>query len=193
MSKSKIRIEGPPPPPTSSRLCANIAGDLYTLLTGRCFAHGKTKQCRFVSFYSSLLRPFFIWGTNVHMLNTGSHISNLNLLFVRIFRNPPPSSSRPRHEDDLRAGEWHWKANTRDTYDSPAASLLLLSAVKIIVLSWEARYKGGTFLYKTSLTGWKWSNLNAPSTETPVSHSLLSDSLFPIFCHSPLPFFLSLG
>ena len=32
-----------------------------------------------------------------------------------------------------------------------------------------------------SLTGCKWSNLNAPSIETPVSHSLWGDSLFLIF------------
>ena len=31
---------------------------------------------------------------------------------------------------------------------------------------------------KISLTSCKWSSLNAPSTETPVSHSLLSESLF---------------
>ena len=41
------------------------------------------------------------------------------------------------------------------------------------------------FRNKISLTGSKWSNLNAPMSETPVSHSLLSDSLFPI-----LPFSL---
>ena len=34
---------------------------------------------------------------------------------------------------------------------------------------------------KISLTGWNCSNLNAPSTETPVSHPLLRESLFPIF------------
>ena len=34
---------------------------------------------------------------------------------------------------------------------------------------------------KIRLTGCKWSNLNAPMSETPVSHSLLSDSLFPNF------------
>ena len=33
-------------------------------------------------------------------------------------------------------------------------------------------------LDKISLTGCKWSSLNAPSTETSVSHSLLSESLF---------------
>ena len=32
---------------------------------------------------------------------------------------------------------------------------------------------------KTSLTGCKWSSLNAPITETLVSHSLLEESLFP--------------
>ena len=37
------------------------------------------------------------------------------------------------------------------------------------------------FWDKISLTGCKWSNLNAPRSETPVSHSLLGDSLFPIF------------
>ena len=41
--------------------------------------------------------------------------------------------------------------------------------------------KAEKFWDKISSTGFKWSNLNAPSTETPVSHSLLSDSLFPIF------------
>ena len=41
------------------------------------------------------------------------------------------------------------------------------------------------FWNKISSTGWKWSSLNAPSTETPVpvSHPLLGESLFP---HSPL-------
>ena len=35
------------------------------------------------------------------------------------------------------------------------------------------------FRNKIILKGGKSSNLNAPSTETPVSHHLLSDSLFP--------------
>ena len=47
-------------------------------------------------------------------------------------------------------------------------------------------WKLENFLYKISLTGFKWSNLNAQSSETPVSHSLLSDSLSPIF--SPCSF-----
>ena len=34
------------------------------------------------------------------------------------------------------------------------------------------------FCDKNILTGCKWSSLNAPSTENPVSHSLLSESLF---------------
>ena len=34
------------------------------------------------------------------------------------------------------------------------------------------------FWNKISLTGCKWAILNAPSTETPVSHSLLEESLF---------------
>ena len=34
------------------------------------------------------------------------------------------------------------------------------------------------FLIKIRLTGCKWPNLNAPSTETPVSHPLLGESLF---------------
>ena len=38
------------------------------------------------------------------------------------------------------------------------------------------------FWDKISWTGCKWSSLNAPSTEIPVSHPLLSESLFPIFC-----------
>ena len=37
------------------------------------------------------------------------------------------------------------------------------------------------FRDKISLTGSKRSNLNAPCTETPVSHSLMGDSLFPNF------------
>ena len=37
------------------------------------------------------------------------------------------------------------------------------------------------FRAKISLTGCKWSSLNAPSTETPVSHSLLGEFPFPIF------------
>ena len=45
--------------------------------------------------------------------------------------------------------------------------------------------------YKISWTGCKWSNLNAPRSETPVSHSLLGDSLSPIFSPcSFLPSFL---
>ena len=38
------------------------------------------------------------------------------------------------------------------------------------------------FWNKISSTGIKCSNLIAPSTETTVSHSLLGDSLFPLFC-----------
>ena len=34
---------------------------------------------------------------------------------------------------------------------------------------------------KISLTGCKWSSLNAPSTETPVSHPFWGESLFLIF------------
>ena len=45
------------------------------------------------------------------------------------------------------------------------------------------------FWNKISLTGCKWSSLKAPGSETPVSHSLLSESLFPIF--SPCSFLLS--
>ena len=37
------------------------------------------------------------------------------------------------------------------------------------------------FWNKISLAGCKWSNFNATGSETPVSHSLLGDSLFPIF------------
>ena len=37
----------------------------------------------------------------------------------------------------------------------------------------------GKFWDKISLTGWKCSHLNAPSTETPVSHTLVGESLFP--------------
>ena len=37
------------------------------------------------------------------------------------------------------------------------------------------------FWDKISSTGCKWSNLNAQSTETPVSHSILRESLFPNF------------
>ena len=40
---------------------------------------------------------------------------------------------------------------------------------------------------KISSIGGKWSSLNAPSTEAPVSHRLLGDSLFLIFC--PCSFF----
>ena len=47
--------------------------------------------------------------------------------------------------------------------------------------------KVANFWDKISLTGFKWSNLNAPSTETLVSHSLLSESLFPIFSLFPFP------
>ena len=36
------------------------------------------------------------------------------------------------------------------------------------------------FWSKMSLTTWKWSNLNALSTGTPVSHPFLGESLFPI-------------
>ena len=46
-----------------------------------------------------------------------------------------------------------------------------------------------TFWDKISLTGYKWSNSNAPGSETPVSHPLLGDSLFPIF--SPCSFLSS--
>ena len=42
------------------------------------------------------------------------------------------------------------------------------------------------FENKISLTDCKWSNLNTPSTETTLSHLLLSDSLFLIF--SPCSF-----
>ena len=35
------------------------------------------------------------------------------------------------------------------------------------------------FWDKISSTGCKWSSLNAPSTETPVSHPILCESLFP--------------
>ena len=43
-------------------------------------------------------------------------------------------------------------------------------------LKWEAKAmsRGG----QGELTCYRWSSLNAPSTETPVSHSLLSESLF---------------
>ena len=34
------------------------------------------------------------------------------------------------------------------------------------------------YVDKISLTGSKWSSLNAPGSEPPVSHSLLSESLF---------------
>ena len=37
------------------------------------------------------------------------------------------------------------------------------------------------FWDKISLTGCKWSSLNAPGTDTPVSHSFLGESLFLIF------------
>ena len=37
------------------------------------------------------------------------------------------------------------------------------------------------FRDKICVTGCKWSNLNAQSTETPLSYSLLEESLFPIF------------
>ena len=39
-----------------------------------------------------------------------------------------------------------------------------------------------SFWNKISSTGWKWSDLNAPGTGSLVSHSLLNESLFPIFC-----------
>ena len=41
--------------------------------------------------------------------------------------------------------------------------------------------KVGTFWTKISLTGCKWSSLNAQGTETPVSHPFWGDSLFLIF------------
>ena len=47
------------------------------------------------------------------------------------------------------------------------------------------------FWNKISSTGSKWSNSNAPGSETPVSHSLLEESLFPF--QSPAPSFLPLS
>ena len=44
------------------------------------------------------------------------------------------------------------------------------------------------FWNKISSTGCKWSTLNAPITETPVSHSLMSEFLFPIISPMPLPY-----
>ena len=50
----------------------------------------------------------------------------------------------------------------------------------------ELGKKADFFGDKISLTGCKWSSLNATGSETLVSHSLLGDSLFPIFSFLPL-------
>ena len=55
-----------------------------------------------------------------------------------------------------------------------------------VIRNWTSHFpsmkgrKVDNFWNKFRLTGCKWSNLNAPGTETPVSHSLLCESLFPI-------------
>ena len=43
----------------------------------------------------------------------------------------------------------------------------------------ELGKKADFFGDKISLTGCKWSSLNAPNTDTPVSHSLFESSRFP--------------
>ena len=60
--------------------------------------------------------------------------------------------------------------------------LLLLSRNIEMVYHGRLGKKLDIFLNKICLTGCKWSHLNASRSETPVSHSLLCDSLFSIFC-----------
>ena len=47
------------------------------------------------------------------------------------------------------------------------------------------------FWDKISLTGCQWSNLNAPGSETPVSQSLLEESIFPFPASAPSYFLFS--
>ena len=72
----------------------------------------------------------------------------------------------------------HFWVNPFSPFPAPAASTHPLSGilrngspqVRKVKKSWN----------KISLIGCKWSCLNALGTETPVSHSLMSESLFPI-------------
>ena len=56
----------------------------------------------------------------------------------------------------------------------------LRSNKELVLPVWRAK-RCGNFWDKISLTGCKWSSLNALGTENPVSHSLLGESHFPIF------------
>ena len=84
----------------------------------------------------------------------------------------------------------HFWVNPIFPFPAPAASSLPLSGV-IRKGSPSIKVRKVEFFWnKISFTGGKWSNLNAPGSETPVSHSLLGESLFPISspcCFSSLP------
>ena len=60
-----------------------------------------------------------------------------------------------------------------------------------VIRNWTSHFpsmkgrKVDNFWNKFRLTGCKWSNLNAPGTETPVSHPIFGDSLFPFSAPAP--------
>ena len=63
-------------------------------------------------------------------------------------------------------------------------SLFSHSPLSGVIDNWTPQYeskKGGKLCNEIRSTGWKWSSLNAPTTETLVSHPLVGESLFLIF------------
>ena len=81
-----------------------------------------------------------------------------------------------------------------DCASSPLPSFLSLhwSIKKWFIMYWELGKKVETFCNKISSTSWKWSILNAHSSETPVCYPLLKSELIPFSALAP-SFSLSLS
>ena len=155
---------------------ADMCITFFARLAVWCLAHAQRKfECRERNGSSGVIRNGLLWkaGKKVELFwtiisLTSSKWSSLNAPWL------------------LKRSIFFWVIPFSQ-FSAPAAFFPPLSGV---IRNGSSQYKGqegGNFGNQNSLTGCNRSSLNAPGSETPVSHSLLGDYLFPFSA------FLSLG